>query len=255
MLDAGRAVSLIIVGLLLIIAGAWFYKVVYIKYQPPGWNGSVECYGHIYGVPPGYKGAKGEGSIYYIFQNGTVTSRNFTWEVHILNDPCKSNGAARVVLSIQPSGIVRSGTIPVDRLNRTLLGPLDVTSIWGRPSAAVYGLGPTMALQISLPPRVVPGLTPQTYYYDFSTYYYNHDGMLVRVDSQRILVAGNSPNAPQYMRVIARVTDFYSASGPSGEFVSYSRSTDIVTIASIVSGLYIVSGLLLIVMGSAKFFS
>ncbi len=255
MLEAGRAVAFIIVGLLLIGSGAWFYKVASTKYTPPGWSGSISCAGYTYGVPPGFKGARGEGEIYYIYRNGSITTRNFTWEIYILNNPCMENGTARVIIRFQPTGFVVQRSVRVENLYGVIMAPIDIAAISGQPGAAVYGLGVSGAYQVNLQPRIVRGQIPGTYYYDFTTYYYNHDGMLVRVDSERILGAGNATIAPQYMRMIDRVTDFYSASGPGGEFVSYSKSADILTITSIVSGLYIVGGLLLIILGASKLFS
>ncbi|MCE4619715.1 MAG: hypothetical protein F7C33_01700 [Desulfurococcales archaeon] len=254
-MDKARAVALIIVGLLLIGTGAWFYKVVAQKYTPPGWGTPATCSGHIYAVSPAYKGAVGKGSIYYIFENGSIRKAGFTWHVYVLNDPCKANGTASVVLRFEPSGLVLQRQVPVTLLYRVFIAPIDAVAIAGKPSAAVTGLGVASAYQVSLQPRIIPGQVPNTYYYDFTSYYYDQNGMLVRIDSERILGAGAAPNAPQYMRLIDQVQDFYSSNGQGGGYVSYSRSLDIITSASIVAGIYIVAGLLLITLGTIKLIS
>lgn len=248
-----EAAYLIVVGILLIIVGGWFYQTYTPKLAEPFNREPVQCNGTTFGISPSYIGALGEGKAIAHYKNGTVKQLgNFTWEIHVLNDACNDN-YANVILKTSNSPVPNQYNVSLDRLSSVLIASTDLLALYGQSSGAVTGLGPVQAYQVDLQPRIVPGQDQGSYYYEFTSYYFDKSsGLLMRIESHRLLGYTNTTSSPDYILLVDTVKDIYGSTGPEAPYTSYQKATTLGTIIAFLSALYIIAGLILVVYGLSK---
>ncbi len=250
-MDKRAGIILILVGLAVMASSLYSYSSTASQVYTAFTSEPSECNGTAFGVNLANLESRGKGSLVAYFEGNKSVEvlENFTWRLSVLNDPCR-DGYAEVRLTTSNGEDIHTNTT-IENLYSILAAPLDLLALYAQQSGVVSSLGPASGYRVDLQPQIITGPVNGTYYLGFTTYYYHGStGLLMKIESHRVLSYGNATGAPKLMLLKMEVNDYSYQRG--GETASYRESLDIATAASFLYGLYFILGLVITLYGLGK---
>jgi len=227
-----------VVGLLLILAGAWAYSSAQAPLSAGQLfsAGPVECQGLTFLVDPAKLVVRGEARAlgFFVGDKSMTEMARTRFDYIILNDPC-ADGYASVV-AVSGGTAAPAVNVSLEAL-AALLAPAEALEALGR-GAAVSGLGvrpAALAEAVDLAPGPVAG---SMYYVVTTTYYDAGTGLLLKRDAVWVKAAGLF--TPDVVYTVQETGDVLKQTGEG--LVSYKRAVAASIAYSLAAGVGIVAG-------------
>jgi len=236
---ASETLYYVVIGVLLILAGAWAYSSAQAPlsadqlFSPQ----PLECQGLTFLVDPAGLVVRGEARAlgFYVGDKSMTEMARTQFDFIILNDPCRDGYANVVVVS----GGAASPPVNVSLEGlAALVAPAEALEGLGARGAAVTGLGVRPAA-ISEAIDFAPGAVAGSMYYVVTTTYYDAEtGVLLKRDALWVKAAGLF--TPDVVYTTQETGDLLKQTGEG--LVSYQRAVAAAMAYTLAAGVGIVAG-------------